>query len=561
MKQVLMKCVAGLVALNFLAPVSADFDLMDLIAADQDRLAREGFFYQDDNKPPSVLGQPQKCVDNKLMVGEEEFDCSNVDFYSFLSLGDLEIPELGHQENLFRSMDIWGWVSPTGREFTLICLDNGAAIIDSTDPLNPCIIAKLPTGRYIDRWGDIKVHNNTMYHVKDRRRPGDDNATRFYGIEVYDLLEFDKLECSATFMGAPYFSPHFVFTGHGRSHNLVVNTESGRLYSVGTEFCAGGFMILDVSKNRLEPEFLGCADADGYTHDGQCVTYDGPDPNFQGKEICFGFNTDSLTIWDLTVASNPIMISRTEYENSAYTHQGWTNNDMTKILLDDELDEWCNQVPQPSSCDNRNLINLTGLQTTSTVVFDISDLAKPIYEGAFIHKDLAIDHNLYVWGIAHRKGWGGNPPMEYYPDPNFAYLHNYLAGLRILDIHSSDIADWTEAGYFDVSPDRTEVAFAGSWSGYLHPSGVYAVSSIERGLFLLQPKMVFTEDFPQAPPENNLLMILAVFALVLVVIALLVLVAMMGRSVYSAQAAKLVGVEPTENKIKPRSGAPIVEDS
>lgn len=485
--------------LGSLVDVSANKALMELIAQDAERLTREGFFQ--DEKPPSVLGQPADCVDDKVTIGGEVFDCREVDFYSYLSLADLEIPELGHPVQ-FRSMDIWGWVGPSGREFTLICLDNGAAIVDSSDPANPCIVGKLPTGRFPDRWGDIKVYDNTMYAVKDKggsEIPGEE----LYGIEVYDLLRYDAMECAEDPKEAPYFYPDFVNEEHGSSHNLAINTESGYLYSVGTNFCEGGLMVFDVKTDRLRPSLVACIDQDGYTHDAQCVTYDGPDLDHQGKEICFAFNEDTVTVWDLTDFQNPVVLSRSPYINSAYTHQGWTNNDLTKVLVDDELDEFCNQEPFPeATCDRFPLNNLTGIKTTSTVVFDISDLDDLKYEGAYIHPDLSIDHNLYIWGLNHRKGWGGNPPLEFYPDPNFAYLNNYLAGVRILDISSDDIADWSEVGYFDVSPDRTEVAFAGSWSGYMHPSGVYAVSSIERGLFLIQPRMAFTPDFPPPPAPS-----------------------------------------------------------
>ena len=539
-------------------------------------------YYKQDEKPPSILGQPQDCVDNKVILGEETFDCKEVDFYSFLSLADLEIPELEHQHG-FRTADIWGWKGPSGREFTLLCLDNGVAVIDSTDPIDPCIIAKMPTGRYVDIWGDVKVVDNTMYHVKDKRF-GDDNETRGYGMEVYDLLPLDQLDCKVDGYVPLKVYPNYVFNDHGRSHNVISNPESGRLYSVGTEQCAGGFMVIDTS-DRLEPTQIGCVDGDGYTHDAQCLIYDGPDPDHQGKEICFGFNENTLTTWDLTDPVNPIMLSRIGYPNQVYSHQGWVNDDLTKVLLDDEIDERCNNGFIPERCAILAENGLTGVLTTSTNVIDITDLDNPFYVGAYIHPDLSIDHNLYVWGTVHRKGWGGNPPVEFYPDPNFAYMNNYLAGLKIVDITSSDYTEWTEAGYFDISPDLTEIAYAGAWSGYMHPSGVYAISSIERGVFFLQPRMAFTENFPAppapAPPtaapvagpvsppvalptppvepgtdgvEEALLLIIVAVALALLAVVLAMMMFFKGRTAASAATGQQV---TTKNLA---FGGPVVED-
>ena len=39
---------------------------------------------------------------------------------------------------------------------------------------------------------------------------------------------------------------------------------------------SGGLHAIDVS-DPLNPQFAGCYDEDGYTHDAQCVIYRGPD--------------------------------------------------------------------------------------------------------------------------------------------------------------------------------------------------------------------------------------------------------------------------------------------
>ncbi len=69
------------------------------------------------------------------------------------------------------------------------------------------------------------------------------------------------------------------------------------IYAVGTGTaagCRGGLFMVDVS-NPAAPVSPGCLSQDGYVHDAQCVTYTGPDRDFWGREICFGFNEDTVS--------------------------------------------------------------------------------------------------------------------------------------------------------------------------------------------------------------------------------------------------------------------------
>lgn len=84
------------------------------------------------------------------------------------------------------------------------------------------------------------------------------------------------------------------------------------------------------------------------------------------------------------------------------------------------------------------------------------------------------------------------------PDTKYAYLSNYAAGLRILDLTNIETG-MSEAGFFDVAPDLNTSTFEGTWSNYMHPSGTIAVSSIDRGLFFLTPKMAY--DGPAPTPQ------------------------------------------------------------
>lgn len=62
-----------------------------------------------------------------------------------------------------------------------------------------------------------------------------------------------------------------------------------------TSDCRSGLIFIDL-KNPNSPQTLGCAAGDGYVHDAQCLVYRGPDSKYLGREICYGYNEDTLTM-------------------------------------------------------------------------------------------------------------------------------------------------------------------------------------------------------------------------------------------------------------------------
>lgn len=82
-------------------------------------------------------------------------------------------------------------------------------------------------------------------------------------------------------------------TGHVdfvQSHNLFINENSTTAYVVGSFNDAnGGLLMFDIS-DPANPVEAGRYGDDGYTHDVQCVIYEGPDERYTGEEVCFACN-------------------------------------------------------------------------------------------------------------------------------------------------------------------------------------------------------------------------------------------------------------------------------
>ena len=159
---------------------------------------------------------------------------------------------------------------------------------------------------------------------------------------------------------------------------MVINEETGFAYAVGSRTCSSGLHAVDI-RNPLEPKFMGCFAQDGYVHDAQCVVYKGPDGRYQGREICFCYNENTLTIVDVEDKENMKQISRISYTGYQYTHQGWLNEDQTHLLLDDELDELYGSNPH-----------------TRTLIWNVKELDNPKLEDSFYSEEEATDHNLYI---------------------------------------------------------------------------------------------------------------------------------------------------------------------
>ena len=368
-----------------------------------------------------------------------DFTSEGIQLRSWLTLG-----ELGG--NSSAGNDCWGYVSPSGREYALMCTNRGTAFVDVTDPGDPDILVfhDGPSST----WRDIKVYGEYAYAVSEGGN----------GIQCFDLRNIDSGSVPP---------PNEVTTGGTTStHNVAINTDSGYLYR-----CGGGsnigLRIYDLKTDPMNPIFVG-EWLDRYVHDVQVVTYtEGPYAGMEVAFCCAGFNNGStetaLDIVDVTDKSNPSLIRRLQYPNGAYSHQGWLTPDRKYFLLGDELDEG-------------------GDTPTSIIVIKVENIYSPTFIESWTNDNTAITHNIYTLG-------------------DFAYMANYTSGLRVFDIR--DPEDMEEVGFFDTRVSDDSVSFDGLWSCYPYlPSGTILGSDIQRGLFVWTPDLArlsfdLVDDLPR----------------------------------------------------------------
>jgi choice-of-anchor B domain-containing protein len=394
------------------------------------------------NTVAAITGGDVACEDG--VAGD--YSCTDVDLVSFIPL-----QELGAGPASIAN-DIWGWTdSATGREYVLLGKSNGTSFVDITDPSNPVYLGELPLheGAQENLWRDVKTYADHAFIVAD--------GAGAHGVQVFDLTRLrDVTNAPETFDEDAHYDRVF------SSHNIVINEETGFAYAVGNSGggpCGGGLHMIDV-RDPKSPVFAGCYNdpgiggflGAGYTHDAQCVLYDGPDEDFAGREICFHASISALAISDITDKENPIAVANADYPGVVAAHQGWLTEDKRYFFMGDELDEESGTVGN-----------------TRTLVWDVAELDDPVLVKEYFASTKAIDHNQYIRG-------------------DYLYQSNLMSGLRILDI--SDPENPVEVAFFDTVPqDDDATAFGGSWSNYpFFPSGVIAVSSWNEGLFILKKR-------------------------------------------------------------------------
>ncbi|MBX7131284.1 MAG: choice-of-anchor B family protein [Fimbriimonadaceae bacterium] len=328
--------------------------------------------------------------------------------------------------------DCWGYVSPSGREYALVGLNNKVAFIEVTNPSAPVLVGTVPHPS--SSWGDIKVYGRYAYIVAESTGSG---------LQVVDMANIDSV-------GSTPGSVTLVRTisSPGRSHNLHIDEVSGYLYTLGSREGTGWTTCWSLA-NPSNPVRVGPSSLSGtaYLHDCQVKTYtSGP---LAGKQIMFGASEGrGLDIYDVTNKNAVVLMKRITYPGVAYSHQGWLSEDAKYFYLDDELDEQ----------------NLGSVQ--KTFVFDVSDPANAFLAGTFTRNEVNIDHNQYT-----KNG--------------FIFQANYTRGLRIYDGNDDPISP-AFVGFFDTHPETNGTAFEGSWSNYpFLPSGNVVVSDINRGFFLV----------------------------------------------------------------------------
>ena len=370
------------------------------------------------------------------------FACHQIDMLSHLALSDFS-------SNPSLANDIWGFVDlNTEREYALIGLYNGTAVVDVTDPAVPFEVGFVPGAGSL--WRDLKVAQH--YDSADAR-------WRTYAYVSTDNANERLVVLDLTGL------PNQVALGHrikqsAPIHNVYVSSvdfatgvpmqRDPSLHALGSFNNRGAFLSFAL-QDAANPKLVG-ESSGGYSHDATSMRVTDSRAAACGDhstscEVLIDFNEDAVELWDITDPANAPLLSSINYTRAAYVHSGWWSEDGRFLFVQDELDETRFALP------------------TTLRVFDLGDLINPAFAGSWQGPTNAIDHNGYTRG-------------------NRYYMSNYTRGLTVLDI--TNPAEPMDIGFFDTYPVSDTTAFNGAWGVFpFLPSGSILVSDIDSGLYLL----------------------------------------------------------------------------
>ena len=381
------------------------------------------------------------------------FPCQSVSLLSHLGFADLKPASM-------RGNDVWGFMDlNTGREYALMGLANGVAVVDITNPEAPRQVGSASGTN--TTWRDMKVYQ--LYDASAGRWRAFAYATADVVPDFLIVLDLSGLPNSVAsvsynsdFRGA--HNEYIVNTDY--TFGLAQTNEVPVLGIAGSNLNGGNYRLYSLANPR-SPSLLSVASF-GYAHDLASFPIADARKNTQcinaatrGQcQVLSDFNENTVDIWDVSNPAAPQRLSSQPYTNASYVHSGWWSEDGHFLFVHDELDE-------------RNV----GINTTVRV-FDMSDLRAPAFAGSWVGPTRAIDHNGYVKG-------------------NRYYISNYAEGLTVLDI--SDPRAPTRIGFFDTFPASAATDFVGAWGVYpFFASGTIAVADINSGLYLLRNETLDT---------------------------------------------------------------------
>jgi len=350
---------------------------------------------------------------------------------------------------------LYGWVDPlTKREYALMGRSTGTSIVDISNPRSPVLVGQIPSAGSNTSWREPKVYQNEVFI-------GVDGGS--HRLQYADLTQVRNYNGTPLTLSYGTFGGTFGGSVVTNIHTLQISKDTGYLYLSGTGLNNGAPLIVDV-RNPTAPVAAGAVvNTDGYSHETQVVTYHGPDPDYQGREIMMSSNgkqsgVDTFSIVDVTNKAATVRLSSKTYAGAGYIHQGWFTEDQRYFFMDDELDE------QGGTTGGR----------TRTHLWDVSDLNNPVYRGFTDLATTSIDHNMYV-------------------KDGFLFETNYTTGLRMFKIGdlTGASSQWlTEVAYYDTYSANDGASFNGAWNNYPYfPSGNIAISDINGGLFVVQPNV------------------------------------------------------------------------
>ena len=376
-----------------------------------------------------------------------QFPCRNLDFQSQLPLSRFSSAPVS-------AANVWGFVDLNdNREYAVLGLRNGTAIVEVTDAANPREVVTIPGNA--SPWREVKV-----YQVRDVAA----NRWRAYayvtteaansGLQTIDLSGLPATAVLAS-TNTDTSSQHTVYVSNiDYATNTALPGLQPVLYVAGSNLSGGSWRAYSLA-NPAAPQLAGSAPSTRYMHDSTSLVVTGARaaqcaPQHDPCEVLVDFDVDQVELWDVTNKVQPVLLGAATNPNNRYIHSGWPTADGLHLIFHDELEEVQLGV------------------TTQIYTLSLANLRAPTVQISHVGSTTTTDHNGYMRG-------------DYY------YVSHYRRGVVVFD--ASNPNQLVEVASFDnyVTPSSNIAGTDGTWGVYpFLPSGNLLVSDIENGLFVLR---------------------------------------------------------------------------
>ncbi len=386
---------------------------------------------------------PAACVQGSA----GSFPCRNLDFESQISLAQFSSRPVS-------AANVWGFVDLNDdREYAVVGLRNGTAIVEVTDPGAPREVVTIVGNP--SPWREVKVYL-VFAAAAGRWRAFAYVATEAAnsGIQVIDMSGL-PLTAGLASTNLDTSSQHTLYVSNiDYATNAALPGMTPVLYVAGSNLNGGSWRAYSLA-NPTFPQLLGSAPTTRYMHDStsfvvtdartaQCA------PGHDPCEVLVDFNVEAVELWDVTNKTQPVLLGTATNPSNRYIHSGWPTANATHLIFHDELEEI--QLGLPTRIYTLGLANLNA----------------PTVQISHTGPTSTTDHNGYVRGTSY-------------------YVSHYRRGVVVYDAANPNAL--VEIAHFDnyITPSTNSAGTDGAWGVYpFLPSGNLLVSDIENGLFVLR---------------------------------------------------------------------------
>jgi choice-of-anchor B domain-containing protein len=201
---------------------------------------------------------------------------------------------------------LWGYTAPDGREYAILGVRTGTAIIDITDNNNVKEVAFIKSVRSL--WREMKTYSHYAYVVTD-------NADT--GIEIIDLAQ---LPSSATLVS--------VYKDLPMSHTITIDEPRKLMYLMGG---SGETVVILSLEDPLKPKEIARFGS-SYVHDAYIKN---------GRAYLSEIMSQTFSIWDIADTANPKFLKRVRDKDAPAVsfHNSWTTEDEHYLVTTEETQD------------------------------------------------------------------------------------------------------------------------------------------------------------------------------------------------------------------------------